>query len=69
MYVYSAEVEVREAELAAYKADVRAKSIAVGKAEMILNEVCQAMASNLGRVEGAQVSANKGRVLQEVGGR
>lgn len=55
------------AELAAYKAEVRAKTIAVGKAEIVLNEVCLAMVSRLGRVDGAQVLANKGRVMQEVG--
>lgn len=34
----------------------------------MLNDVCQAMASRLGRPDGAYISGNKGRVLLEVGG-
>ena len=52
--------------LVSYKAEVRAKSMAVSKAEIVLNEVCAAMASRLGRVDGVTISPNKGRILLEV---
>lgn len=60
------EASSRHAELQSYKAEVRAKTIAVGKAEIILNEVCLSMARRLGRAEGVQMSENKGGVLLEV---
>lgn len=53
-------------ELKSYKAEVRAKTIAVGKAEIILNEVCLLMVRRVGRAEGTQMSDNKGGVLLEV---
>ncbi|CAM9765313.1 unnamed protein product, partial [Laminaria digitata] len=55
-----------KAALVSYKAEVRAKSMAVSKAEIVLNEVCAAMASHLGRVDGVTISPNKGRILLEV---
>lgn len=39
LYGNTAEVSSKEAELKSYKAEVRAKTIAVGKAEVTLNEV------------------------------
>lgn len=61
-----ADIRATKAELASYKAEVRAKSTAVGKAEVVLNEVCLAMASRLGRADGTRIAANTGRVLSEV---
>ncbi|CAN0358316.1 unnamed protein product [Ectocarpus fasciculatus] len=62
------ELSSKQSELKSYKAEVRAKIIAVGKAEMILNEVCLAMARRVGRAEGTQMSDNKGTILMEVHG-
>lgn len=62
----TAEVSAVNAELKSYKADVRAKTIAVGKAEITLNEVCLLMARRVGRAEGTQLSDTKGGVLLEV---
>lgn len=64
--VPTVEASSKKDELVSFKAGARAKSTAVGKAEIILNEVCLAMASRLGSAEGAHISANKGRVLLEV---
>lgn len=60
------DVNANKAALVSYKAEVRAKSMAVSKAEIVLNEVCAAMASRLGRVDGVTISPNKGRILLEV---
>ncbi|CAN0031183.1 unnamed protein product, partial [Ectocarpus sp. 12 AP-2014] len=62
------ELSSKQSELKSYKAEVRAKIIAVGKAEMILNDVCIAMARRVGRAEGTQMSDNKGAILMEVHG-
>ena len=60
------EASAKHAELQSYKAEVRAKTIAVGKAEIILNDVCLSMARRVGRAEGVQVSESKGGILLEV---
>lgn len=60
------EAGAKHAELQSYKAEVRAKTIAVGKAEIILNDVCLSMARRIGRADGVQVSESKGGVLLEV---
>lgn len=62
----AADGNAHKSALVSYKAEVRAKSMAVSKAEIVLNEVCVAMASRLGRVDGVTVSPNKGRILLEV---
>lgn len=66
--IHAVEGSARKAELASYKAEVRSRVIAVGKAEVILNEVCMVMVERLGRADGANVSATKGRALLEVRG-
>ena len=68
MYVWNPAVDgnTSKTALVSYKAEVRAKSMAVSKAEIVLNEVCAAMASHLGRVDGVTLSPNKGRILLEV---
>ena len=53
-------------ELTFYKAEVRARITAVGKAEIILHDVCQAMATRLGRADGTNILLNKGKILSEV---
>ena len=64
--VPAVDVNANKTALVSYKAEVRAKSMAVSKAEIVLNEVCAAMASRLGRVDGVTISPNKGRILLEV---
>lgn len=63
----AAETNSKSAELKSYKAEVRAKVIAVGKAEIILNEVCLSTARRVGLAEGTRISDNKGGILLEVG--
>eukprot|EP00752_Nemacystus_decipiens_P011965 g10606.t1 len=60
------EVSSKQAELQSYKSEVRAKTIAVGKAEITLNDLCLSMARRVGRAEGVHVSESKGGVLLEV---
>lgn len=55
-----------QAELASYKAEVRTKFTAVGKAEIVMNEVCLAMARSLGHAKGTRISTDKGHILPEV---
>lgn len=63
----AAEASSKSAELKSYKAEVRAKTIAVGQAEIILNEVCLSTARRVGLAEGIHISDNKSGILLEVG--
>lgn len=66
MHRRTVEASSKHTELQSFKAEIRAKTIAVGKAEIILNDVCLSMARRVGRAEGVQVSESKGGVLLEV---
>lgn len=61
-----ADKSTSEADCAAFKDSVKASTSAVFRAEVYLNDVCLAMAESLGRVDGALLLSNKGRVLKEV---
>lgn len=54
------------AELAACKAKERAKTVGVGRAQIILNELCLEMVARVGRVDGMHIPSSKGKALRDV---